>query len=93
VEFVTIANYLTQRWEEEEATLDRIMNQQGSHRFFRENGGRLIADITAKRKILLECQNALDRTGKEATMGRAVLDLLAEPYADRDDFPGRRRRT
>jgi hypothetical protein len=93
VEFVTIANYLTQRWEEEEATLDRIMNQKVIYRYFQEHGDRLLADIVAKRKILLECENALDRTGKEATMGRAILDLLTEPYIDREDFPGRGRRT
>ena len=91
MEFVTIANYLTQRWEEEEDTLDRLMTKKAMHRFLRDHGDRLLADLTAKRKILLECENALDRTGKEATMGRTVLDLLAEPYTDRADFPGRRR--
>ncbi|MDX3110146.1 DUF6221 family protein [Nonomuraea angiospora] len=91
MEFATIAEYLEKRWEEEEDTLYRIMSQRGIYRYFQDNGDRLIADITAKRKILIECENALDRTGREATMGRAMLDLLAEPYTDRADFPGRRR--
>ncbi|MGR6922585.1 DUF6221 family protein [[Actinomadura] parvosata] len=91
MEFGTIATYLTHRWDEEEAVLERIMSHQGVYRYFKDNGNRLLADITAKRKLLLECENALDRTGREATMGRTILDFLAEPYADRDDFPRRRR--
>lgn len=90
MEFATIANYLTERWDEEESTLSRLMTQRSIFRYLRENGHRLLSDITAKRKTLLECENALDRTGREATMGRTMLDLLAEPYAGRDDFPGQR---
>lgn len=90
MEFVTIAEYLAERWEEEETDLYRIMNKKFVHRYFQDHGDRMLADIMAKRKMLMQSQDALDKTGREATFGRAMLDLLAEPYANRDDFPGRR---
>src|SRR5690606_24277071 len=82
----TIIDYLTERWDEEEDDLDRLMNMRHQQRYLRENGYRLLADITAKRKTLAECRAAIGRDGDDAALARNVLNLLAEPYTDRADF-------
>lgn len=85
----TIIDYLSERWEEEEAALSRIMNKKFVHRYFQDHGDRMLADIMAKRKMLMESQDEIQRDGSEASLGRVMLGLLVEPYTDRDDFPGR----
>ena len=84
-----IVDYLSERWEEEEDALYRIMNKKFVHRYFQDHGDRMLADIMAKRKMLMESQDEIQRDGNEAGLGRVMLGLLVEPYTSRDDFPGR----
>ncbi|MFG3439916.1 DUF6221 family protein [Nonomuraea sp. NPDC047897] len=84
-----IVDYLSDRWDEEDDTLDRIMSMKYVQGYIRVNGERMRAELTAKRKILIECQSAIQRDSEDAGLARTVLNLLAEPYADRGDFPRR----
>ncbi|RBQ21580.1 hypothetical protein DP939_02390 [Spongiactinospora rosea] len=78
-----LPDYLRERWDEEEAELDRLLGMRRPQRYIRIHGERMRADIFAKRKILAECENM------DSNLARLVLTLLAEPYADRLDGPAR----
>ncbi|MEU8278221.1 DUF6221 family protein [Microbispora bryophytorum] len=81
-----LITFLQARWDEEEDDLDRLMSKRLVQGYVRVHGERLLGDIASKRKVLAECVATI-RQGVSAGLAETVLALLAEPYADRSDYP------
>lgn len=88
--------FLRARWDEESTELDEMTGGALVQGYLRNHGERLKADIAAKRRILEQYRACVEdfthihETVTEYTRRQVleeVIDLLAKPYAGRDDYP------